>query len=146
MPDDVYMCEGFCRLELPPSPKSQFQDEMPPTGTLELSVNCVCCCVHRFALEKSGTGFCLTVTTACPDVVPEQALFETDVSVYVDVAVGYTQKVCVACQKLITCGIPPNPLVMVTLKGPTLVAAMVISAESPSQMLVVPEMVAVGGG
>ena len=91
----------------------------------------------------AAVGRGLTVTTALPDEVPEQLASETDVTVYVVVADGETDRIA---------GDAPTPdwvtpSDQTTVHGPVPVRAAWITAEAPpAHMVAPPETVAVGSG
>jgi len=88
-----------------------------------------------------GRGF--TVTTALPDDVPEQLASETDVTVYVVVTAGDTERTAgeAATPDCVT------PSDQTTVQGPVPVSAAWITAEAPpAQTVPPPDAAAVGRG
>jgi hypothetical protein len=58
----AYVCEGFCWVELPWSPKSHVHCAMLPVETVEFSLNWVGSPKHASTLEKLAIGFGFSVT------------------------------------------------------------------------------------
>ena len=57
VPEVRYVCDGFCDVEIPPSPKFQFHCVAP----VDPSVNIVGLFMHPFATVNDATGDNVTV-------------------------------------------------------------------------------------
>ena len=56
----MYVCDGFCDVLVPASPKFQFQFVMVPVRIVELSVNAKGWLIHAVALfENAAVGGCV---------------------------------------------------------------------------------------
>jgi hypothetical protein len=93
--------------------------------------------------EAAAVGRGFTVTVALPDAVPAQLASDTDVTVYVVVDAGATERVA-GEETTPDCVIPSD---QTTVHGPVPVSAAWIAAEpEPAQMVPPPETAAVGSG
>src|SRR3954468_21886479 len=92
--------------------------------------------------EAVAVGFGLTVTTALPEAVPVQFASEIDVTVYVVVPAGETERDAgeAATPDCVT------PSDQTTVQGPAPVSAAWIVVADPVQIAAVPETAAVGFG